>query len=109
MSTTWLSPALATLEPRLLQRINLPDEIISYAEAATGRRAHLYRERVFARLASREEVETLILDNPAAVLVAYHTYFDTQGDVLSYELSVYPPDRVRYEDEVILDTSSGDS
>lgn len=103
MSVTWLHPSLAQLEPRLLERTNLPDEIVSYVAEATGRHPRLYRERVFARLASDKEASALQLTQPAAVLVAYHTVFDDDGDVLSYELSVYPPERVRYEDEVLFD------
>jgi DNA-binding GntR family transcriptional regulator len=103
MSITWLHPSLAQLEPRLLDRANLPDEIVTYVAGATGRNPRLDRERVYARLATDDEASALQLAQPAAVLIAYHTIFDEDGDVLSYELSVYPPGRVRYEDEVLFD------
>lgn len=106
MSVTWLHPSLAQLEPRLLTRENLPDEVVTYVEHATGRAVQLYRERVFARLATPDEARTLGLTEPDAVLVAYHTIFDVDGDIMSYELSIYPPERVRYEDEVLIDRGS---
>jgi DNA-binding GntR family transcriptional regulator len=102
-SVTWLHPSIAQMEPRLATLEDLPDEVVTYVEQATGRTAKLYRERVLARLATDEDAADLALSQPAAVMVAYHTVFDSEGDVLSYELSTYPPGRVRYEDEVIFD------
>lgn len=100
MSLTWAHPEVAQLEPRLLERVNLPDEVVTYVAEATSRTRDFYRERVLARLAHSEEAGYLQLQQPAAVLVAYHTVYDTEGEVLTYEVSIYPPNRVRYEDEI---------
>lgn len=102
LSITWARAELAELEPRLLESVDLPDEVVTYVAGATGRTPQFYRERVLARLASSEEARDLRLNQPAAVLVAYHTLYDMEGDVLTYEVSVYPPNRVRYEDEIQL-------
>jgi GntR family transcriptional regulator len=101
-SLTWARPELAELEPRLLEPADLPDEVATYVAAATNRTPQFYRERVLARLASSDEARDLKLAQPAAVLVAYHTIYDTEGGVLTYEVSIYPPNRVRYEDEIQL-------
>jgi len=103
MSVTWTHPEVAQLEPTLLTQNDLPDEVVTYVASATNRTPRLYRERVLARLATAEEARDLQLPQPAAVLVAYHTIYDTEGDVLTYEISIYPPGRVRYEDEVAID------
>jgi DNA-binding GntR family transcriptional regulator len=106
MSITWTHPEIAQIEPRLTETTDLPDEVVTYVSAATGRQAKLFRERVLARLASAEEARDLQLTQPAAVLVAYHTIYDAEGDVLTYEVSIYPPGRVRYEDEIVIDPRS---
>lgn len=102
MSATWSRPEIAELQPRLLETVDLPDEVVTYVASATDRTPEFVRERVLARLASSQEARDLKLSQPAAVLVAYHTVYDTRGDVLTYEVSIYPPNRVRYEDEIQL-------
>lgn len=106
MSITWIHPEVSHLEPRLLELVDLPDEVVTYVAAATGRKPRLYRERVLARLASADEARDLGLSQPAAVLVAYHMIYDMTGDVMTYEVSIYPPNRVRYEDEIVIDPRS---
>lgn len=102
LSTTWVRVEVARAAPELFELTDLPLEIISYIEQATGLRARLYRERVHARLGTLQESHLFRISQPLAVLVAYHTVVDAYDRVLSYEESVYPQDRVRYEDEVIL-------
>src|SRR6266508_4044003 len=38
-SVTWLHPSIAQVEPRLLTRESLPDEVVTYVEHVTGRTA----------------------------------------------------------------------
>jgi GntR family transcriptional regulator len=59
------------------------------------------RDRVFARLASPQELEELQLNEPTAVMVTCHTAWDTEGRPLTYEEGIAPPERwTAYEYEI---------
>jgi GntR family transcriptional regulator len=100
LSSSWFSEALAERAPRLLKRERIREGTIAYVERVTGRRARLGRDRITARLATREEASVLELGpGPAAVLVVHHTAFDAAGEPLEFAEAVFPPERWSFEDE----------
>lgn len=100
VSSSWFPQALAERAPRLLRRSRIREGTIAYVERTTGHRARLGRDRISARLATKDETEALALgDYPAAVLVVHHTAFDAAGEPIEFAEAVYPPSRWSFEDE----------
>jgi DNA-binding GntR family transcriptional regulator len=103
VSSSWMLEALAERAPLLLERERIREGTIAYIERTTGRRARLGRDRISARLATREEAEALQLgDGVAAVLVVHHTAFDAGGDPIEFAEAVFPPGRWNFEDEYAI-------
>jgi DNA-binding GntR family transcriptional regulator len=101
VSSSWFAESLGRRAPKLLERARIREGTIGYIERMTGRRARTGRDRISARLATREEASALDLggDGPAAVLVVHHTAFDAAGEPIEFAEAVFPPGRWSFEDE----------
>jgi len=103
VSCSWMPAAVAERAPRLLERKRIREGTIAYIERTTGRRARVGRDRISARLATRDEADALQLgDGAAAVLVVHHTAFDAAGEPIEFAEAVFPPGRWNFEDEYAI-------
>jgi DNA-binding GntR family transcriptional regulator len=100
VSSSWMPEALAKRAPRLLKAQRIREGTIAYIERSTGRRARVGRDRITARLATRDEADALQLgDEPAAVVVIHHTAFDAAGEPIEFAEAVFPPGRWSFQEE----------
>lgn len=101
ISTSWWSPDLQEVAPRLLARESLGGiGSVRYVEAVTGRRAVYARDQASARLATDDEARALALPvTPAAVLVYRHIVHDQDDQPMEFAEAVYPPGTWSVEQE----------
>jgi GntR family transcriptional regulator len=92
ISTSWWTPDLEAVAPRLLVLESLGGiGSVRYVEAVTGRRAAYARDQASARLATDDEARALALpEGPAAVLVYRHTVHDHDDLPMEFAEAVYP-------------------
>ena len=103
-STSWFAGDLADVAPLLLETARIRQGTAAYVEEMTGRRMSRGQDRIAARLATAEELAELALPEPSAVLVTLHTVWDTEGQPLSYEEGIAPPERWTTYDYPISDS-----
>jgi DNA-binding GntR family transcriptional regulator len=96
-STSWFSPSVAAIAPRILERSRIREGTVSYVETVTGRRARTARDQLAARLATEQDARELGLTQPSAVLVVRHVVYDAMNHPLEVVDATYPPDRWTFE------------
>lgn len=102
LSTSWCDVQLASAAPRILEAERILEGTVAYIAAMTGRRHHHARDRLAARLASREERRHLGLTDPSAVLVTRHLVLDADDRPIEYTESVVPPEAWTIEQEYLV-------
>ncbi len=101
VSTSWFSATLAETAPLLAERKPLGGQgTLAYIEERTGRKGHVGRDRVSARLATSEEVTALQLSGePSAVLLVHHQTYDHDREPIEFVEAVYPPGQWTFEED----------
>ncbi|WP_158607845.1 GntR family transcriptional regulator [Nocardia panacis] len=89
LAISWYPPNLAAVAPKLLVAEYLPSD----PAVATGQRTVRARGRMRARLATAEEVESLRLGTPSAVLIHELTCYAADGGVIQVDEIVFPSGR----------------
>lgn len=102
-STSWFSPDLTEIAPRLLRRSRIREGTLVYIEQAGGRRAEYARDHASARSATAGEQSRLRLeDQPAPVLVVRHVVYDEHDRPLELAEIVHAPGEWAVEREYSL-------
>jgi GntR family transcriptional regulator len=105
IATSWWSPDLAPVAPRLLVRESLGGiGSVRYVAEVTGRHATYARDQASGRLATDDEARALRLNSPAAVLVIRHTVFDREDRPMEFAEAIYPPDVWNVEQEYPIES-----
>lgn len=102
VSTSWFTEAVAEQAPRLLDRVRIREGTLAYVEASTGRRAKNARDQLGARLATKDEIKELELDDGGAVLAVHHIVYDANEQPLEVAEAVYPPNRWTFEQDYAI-------
>ncbi|MCA1695807.1 MAG: GntR family transcriptional regulator [Actinobacteria bacterium] len=89
-STNYMRGEFAEAAPALLEREPIPNGMLGYLEAKTGRRATTGCDQYAAFLATTDQATKLRLKAGDAVLIERHWWTDDEGTVLDYAESVEP-------------------
>lgn len=107
-STSYIRGEFAEVAPALLVAQPLPNGVIGYLEAQTGRRADNGCDQYCAQPASDASASALDLPVGAPVLIERHWWTDADGVVLEYSESTEPGDRWRTHRYRIADDPPAD-